>query len=587
MDGVDEILREIRELRSEILLDPAIALPLLREARLQDAHGTPSQSRPADSSAPSSDDVGSDVLASRTEFNSQRPINRLPIELLVGILIHLPSELLERPGPRGKAAIATIAVCKHWRTVIEGNSCFWSTLVIGKSARWLPRVLARSKAARLRLTFREPSTLISILSDIEPHASRIECLTIRNLAPLQGEALHPLLGVPLTALRECELHFDRYNPYSELKRYRFEPAHFPQLTRLHLHRATLSWTPALLSRLRSVDLSECTLSTPEIGADEFLKILEHGRDLETFACTKFSPTCPGPNVSPHSRPIFVVPRLRRICLSGSAAWMSYFMSAVQLPTQGYISLEGQFGFADFDLTNDPRPDTFAIYLPQNLEHMHFLRTTKWLQLMITEPIHNILCTTTAGLTVDFKFFPSMRSRALSRRECLLQARKLFCNAPVTDITLAVDFDKVGADVVGTALDGFPKLESLRALLAGMDSEKCTPTVFFEALRASPPSTTPSDSILDPQDEEAHEERALRCPNLKHISVAGLAWGDGSFMDTLVDCLTDRARRGAPRLASLTIHVQRQAGTWKELDKQHAAALSPMVEVYDFAEFNWF
>ncbi|GJJ16030.1 hypothetical protein Clacol_010309 [Clathrus columnatus] len=113
----------------------------------------------------------------KTRLNMLVPINKLPVELLIHILLLAKPCITKRKYPY----VSYMGVCHHWQTVIIQTPNFW-TLVQHVPLLFFHEILRRSKSARLDVIIRDdPPEFLSVLENLfTKQGSRIRTLRLHG-----------------------------------------------------------------------------------------------------------------------------------------------------------------------------------------------------------------------------------------------------------------------------------------------------------------------------------------------------------------------------------------------------------------------
>ncbi|KAI0631424.1 hypothetical protein C8Q77DRAFT_1126690 [Trametes polyzona] len=525
------------------------------------------------------------LLTGDAEGNAGRPINRLPPELLVDILMHLKSRTPhDHPdAPNGRPWFELMRVCRHWHAIVVSNPCFWRTIHTGERTRWLHLALARSGEATLRLTFSRSCTLAAALPSLQAPRERIERLDFNCPTRSGVREVAPLISAPLPRMTEFSISANERrlsSPDSPEELLEFRPENFPTLGRLTLAHASLPWSAALLSRLRSLDLRGCQAKPPSIGLRDFLDVLQRGEMLEELVLHDFlSASCarsPGP---PEPAPAVILPRLRKLDVSDTLLWIAGFLAHVHLPSQGEVTLTGQIDFADIQV-NDAI--SYASMLPRDRDRLSFLRSATSARICVMDSVQWVVLDAPSGpLAVTLQ----LRARApgtpwiQSPDDGLKHFTALFGTAPLTALTLQCELAKVAPSVLATTLDWFPRLREL-TIASGAFGPDPFPLALCTCLRASP-------AWAQGQEENEKGVQPVRCLALAVLRLERVRWEDGAFVYALVECLRERERLGARRLDMLAIGASRASEVdWSEVDGRFAEVIGPLVGTYEFTGSVW-
>lgn len=524
-----------------------------------------------------------ELAACRALLNARRPINTLPIELLVDILWCLPSDGLDvaTTTPSIPQCFQCMLICRHWRAVITSNRCFWRTIHAGERTRWLQLSLARAGEASLCLKFTKAAGFIAALPDLLPRRDHIERLdfTCQTLSDIR--ALAPLISAPLPCVSEFAILYGSTRSLSpDIARdnlFVFLPENFPALVRLRLVCASLPWTASFLSGLRSLHLRSCRIQPSSLPISGILDILRCGDTLEELTLHDFLSTACSVDEPGHSYSTDVVklPRLRKLDVSDAPAWITELVAHIQLPPAGDVTLTGQ--------VEDPQSVSglgLASMLPRNLDGANFLRSATSAELVMLEGKHWVVCEALGPLKV------TLQLRARTPRVLWMQTlddglkhfTALFRAAPLTALTLQCELIKVAPDVLADALDAFPHLRDFTVASSAFGPDPF-PMHLCDSLRARPGSEWENE-------KDGGGDRVRRA-SLKALRLEKVRWDDGAFMNAVADCLRERERLGAPRLELLAITASRSPEVdWSEPDARFAGILGPMVDRYEFCGKAW-
>ncbi|KAI0824430.1 hypothetical protein BC628DRAFT_1379551, partial [Trametes gibbosa] len=534
-----------------------------------------------------------ELLALRALWNSRQPINKLPMELLVDVLMNLPTnpgaEGTEKPTNSAQWHKA-MAVCRHWRAVVVSTPSFWRTINTGQLSRWLGLALSRTGQANLCLMFRSTPVLVQALPLLVPQRHRIERLEFTCSTASAVGKLGPLISVPLPSMEEFTMCGQEGPPSldpSDAEIFDFQPENFPALVKLKLTRVNLSWTGTLPSRLRTLDLRGCSIRPSSSSFDALLGTLRSGHNLEELTLHDFmSATCssldPPSDQVRISCTLVTLPRLRKLEVSDAPSWIAQFLSHVNLPTQGKVSLTGLFDVADLDGSSL----SHSCLLPQNPDVLTFLRLATGATLIMMDNLYGIACTTPAPLSVSFLLRArSPRALWMQRLDAgLKHFTTLLRAAPLSVLDVQCDLARVASEVLDAALDAFPLLRSL-----GIASSVFGPDPFPTRLCGSLCTHAPlGEGAAEGTDAEKRAPQSrVRCPALETLRLHRVRWEDGAFVGALAECLREREQRDAPRLGRLEISTSRSAEVdWRDVDTRISGILAPMVDVYEFSPTAW-
>lgn len=154
----------------------------------------------------------------RRQLNKHAPVNRLPVELFVGVLArdiaeHVPKPAFSRSRRRRPRQQDLAMVCTQWRDIVLSEPQCWNNINFGKGEVEL--ALRKSKSAPLDISYHSQGLQESRIGDLETflllvgHEShRWRSITFHGPdEAAQNALLHCLLTSPISILTDISLIF--------------------------------------------------------------------------------------------------------------------------------------------------------------------------------------------------------------------------------------------------------------------------------------------------------------------------------------------------------------------------------------------
>lgn len=516
------------------------------------------------------DDPIVDSLTLGRMWNSFASINALPDEVLVHVF--LCTRLKRRTWEKDISPVEPtryMVVCRRWREVIVSHACFWGTIVVKKRTEWLGLALPRSNQAMLYLEFDDLPTLASVLPDVTPHRDRIRTLTL-GYHPCYTEfmVVSPLISATLKSLTRLEITASTWRR-PEVGYFVLLPEHYPQLTHLELQGVHIQWTTSLLSRLKVLSLTKCSIGPSPIHADIFLGVLRRGRRLKKLVLDGFmTAACSDPPSK--SQPPFSLPRLQEFRITDSAQWVQQLAIFVRAPTRGRVQISGNVAIGDLD---DTPISHRGLLLPPERPFFSANITTLRVYILCPSTKFTLECSENPVSTALELNLP--KDVILTSSTILASIKSALNPGSLQSLALSIPMHNVDRDAFDAYLDASPHLQSLHLVSTAPwgSSRHPLPLCIFDSLAAR-------SRALDKDESDVARVR-LRCPKLRSLYLGGLAWDGGAPMDAALDCLRTRAALDVRKLEFLNIHVLPRPSEggpkqWRAVDRRYFKQLQKMV-----------
>ena len=288
------------------------------------------------------------------------PISLLPPEVLARVFHFLLLEEPPFPIERDLGWRRATHVCRFWRQVALDDSSLWGTISgITTNAELISEMLARSRDApldidlNLNLHFDIHGALYEalyrkVLLLFPPHLPRTRKLQLHNLSASNFDIIQSIYSREAPALEHFEIGFSNTSPgspvvFHDLGDTTLFKARAPRLRTLLLSHVLVTWSIIprdQLTHLKIILFEEVsTIYIPpavEFGVSEqFIDLLVNCTGLETLALEHCLPSQLA-QLS-HGQTIYL-PRLSRLCLSGSSSRITNLMKMLKLPSSTTLHL---------------------------------------------------------------------------------------------------------------------------------------------------------------------------------------------------------------------------------------------------------
>ena len=271
------------------------------------------------------------------------PISVLPPELLVQIFRFYAPEVPPWSGGVQKLGwIGVTHVCRRWRQVALGDSSLWARITgFSPNAKWISEMLVRSRNAPLVVDF--PVTPgPEILFKFSPYIFRTRELRLRGLSLLRFQGLREICASEAPALEHFELGVSAPFPvpFHQLGGTTFFRGRVPKLRTLSLYKVSIPWSLIPRGQLTRLEITLFKgISTPSTplpsDSNQLLDLLAHCPDLEVLVLEFCLPTMV---FQAPDRQAIHLPRLSRLCLSGSTSRVANLLKVLQLPSSTTLRL---------------------------------------------------------------------------------------------------------------------------------------------------------------------------------------------------------------------------------------------------------
>ncbi|KAI0656067.1 hypothetical protein C8Q70DRAFT_935884 [Cubamyces menziesii] len=522
-----------------------------------------------------------ELIPASRRFNASRPVNRLPVELLIIIFCYLQVRDGGYYDERWYYRVA--AVCKYWHDVASDCLVLWRHIMLDDSYSIFGSTdvfLARTVIPRMRAWRGVPKFSDNALGDpskrlmdvqyrphdlevcsekgglrrvLEASASLVEVLEVdceREDEPRKRRARGPWDDEDEEDEEAVKHH------YREALRLPVDPTLFPNLCSFTLTTAAFAPQPVPLPSLRRLRLSNCMEMQTTI--DELLVFISGCQTLEELTLHLFRPNddkLPSPltpeslKQTPPVTPVLLPATLRKVSITDFAPYTARLLQGMAIPSGAELSIE-LTSTTGSPLSDWPPDWPLHTAFPSVKFHIGVFYFVHAVCVKLNSWTYNITGFACGGfnnkVSVTTKIGDSLGCEYLPK--FLADLTELFRESPVTDLTINAAGEaeeELYEDEWDKLFEALPCLERLRIV---MD---------IYAITGNTDSIATMLSVLGGAyvfDDDAE----LPCPALKSLT---LYFRDkqveADVTPGLEDCLKKRKDRGVP-VAELCILLHREA-----------------------------
>ncbi|KAI0370801.1 hypothetical protein BV20DRAFT_966325 [Pilatotrama ljubarskyi] len=300
-------------------------------------------------------------------WNWVATINRLPDEIMIEIFSlanpkrqsscepQLPPTRATDPPQIGAPSWAPLMlVCRHWHALILQNPRLWRAIDVSKGfPHHLLFACRYGRKATLELAFHGPKSVrvLPLLDFVTPRISRLllpplECKYLRLALVALGHLQWPKLE-ELTVLSQCQYPARHASgPQIDLAKERL-----PMLSSLCLSSLAISWEVGLVSRLRRLELVDCSHFGSPLTLDAFLDVLDVSPHLEELRLHNFLSSIESTCARGSRRTIFL-PGLKNFGLHDDLARMLEVLNSVHFPPEARVHIGAESAIQNADGSGD-------------------------------------------------------------------------------------------------------------------------------------------------------------------------------------------------------------------------------------------
>ncbi|OJT03994.1 hypothetical protein TRAPUB_5323 [Trametes pubescens] len=243
-------------------------------------------------------------------LNALVPVNMLPVELIVDILLRVYEAAFTDPDLPGTMSgwLYVPSVCLHWREVVFSTPAFWRYIKVGDSLEWLAFSLSCAANGPVEIYFQEHANPSWIYLDgfIRPHLSSIRLLSHTDVGIVSLAHLDSFLASPMPVLVTLRMECQDEDPKKTVSIPRHQ---MPLLTSLTLKGFNLvKANVSTFTHLHHLQLDTCAWP---IGLTELLSVLAQSSNLATLILRRCLPEELDDSLDPNSQPV-ALPSLRTL-----------------------------------------------------------------------------------------------------------------------------------------------------------------------------------------------------------------------------------------------------------------------------------
>ncbi|KAF6759742.1 hypothetical protein DFP72DRAFT_115969 [Ephemerocybe angulata] len=319
---------------SEALAPTSFTAPATRA--LVEQYGTPSPLAYDKQLASRILELEHDIRMLKTCRNSNRPVNRLPAEVLSHIFLILYWTVQAEAAENQKVFwIYATHVCRQWRAVALGCAALWSDFACNMHGELMRTILPRSKNLSISVSLKcDGATDMEALGEVLSHTTRIRHLDLSSTGfdlPSYSVALERM-GPRAPLLTTLSVSYvapmdDECLPEDFLKDGAPSLKHLT-LKNFDLHWARIPFSPALttLHLVQSVPVHR-----------EFAEMLETFRGLQLLEELTLNDIFPQDGFQPGMKPV-TLSKLKHLSLTGWGHVIGNFLLGIRVPKTTFIDL---------------------------------------------------------------------------------------------------------------------------------------------------------------------------------------------------------------------------------------------------------
>ncbi|KAI0656043.1 hypothetical protein C8Q70DRAFT_1014217 [Cubamyces menziesii] len=303
--------------------------------------------------------------------NAAASINRLPIELLAEIFLHVKNHHIQVSGTNSWQYV--LCVCRHWFFVGATTPRLWACIWVGGCTNLLSTSLARSKNVPVEIDFyclttRPTSVFMKAFPLVASHARRLQSLRLRiHYASDTPTTLSFLHNHSFPVLRT--LNVFTVDTKGQLN---LAPDRFPCLRELRMTCWNIFSSTAVMSQLTSLEFSDS-----RVTMDGLLTALLSMSNIENLILTDIKVRNTSATL-PLGLPKVELKRLRNIAIITKAAVIKRLLAYISIPPASKVSL---CGYAEPML---PDPETFLDLLPEDRSSLPALSKLASVRICVTQ-----------------------------------------------------------------------------------------------------------------------------------------------------------------------------------------------------------
>ncbi|KAI0631412.1 hypothetical protein C8Q77DRAFT_133072 [Trametes polyzona] len=483
------------------------------------------------------------------------PIDILPNELLIEILNYAKVDV-EHPAKPSNPPIRTqspsrigsplwstlILVCRRWCALILLNSRLCRAFdIYGVPYRLLYALARSSKHRTYDIAFHHRTAVRHVVPVLAPITAQLRKLLLPRLNCAHLRVVLAMLRRSWPVLEELTVLRDVLSPGACCNNpgLEFPEERFPALSVLRLSGVGVSWSVALVSRLRRLELSDCSHSGPKLPYDGFLDILDACSGLEELRLHYFLSTACSDYTPARSR-VVSLPMMQDFGFRDELPLVLQLLSLVRFPPEARIHLGSELHVDDEEELIDPDLNKFDLRqpLPEEWWELPAIRLSRSLKVDVQEGVMRLIGMPEepkGALVLDFNVEMVDWTDWDALLPCAIHsAVNIFGGPFVHNLEISGPMGCMSQNFTTHFIDFFPEVQTLRIQGSSEEAE--------EGLQLRYLFTGLTD-IVSVEEDEYHVFWAVQ-RNLQTLTLDRLVWGDDS-MEIIRACLHQRTENGSP------------------------------------------
>ncbi len=432
--------------------------------------------------------------------NASRPVNRLPVELLVTIFRYIHGDppkhrydvcftgYMKRKAPW----YPMLAVCRYWYTIVCATPMLWRLVRIFPETKTelMELVLSRSKELPIEVDIYFPPKVAPFTQVLLRHCSRMSSFHAQDVSRSQASHIYHLVRQPMPILRTLSMWFDPVLASQtaddddianlgivqekEVFVLKLSVESYPELRELSLRGVGLrGLLPSGVyggspPNLTHIELRDST--SPYCTIVEFVRFLGDCRRLQFLTIVRFRPSDEGFNTQVDinaldSLPVVALaPTLRRLVLEDIDMYIARLLSGLTVPASTDIRLTKLINMHDGEELRFPEDlveEGFLTVLPEDKSGLPLF--TRLTSVYLCLSVHAAYLLTHAGdrtMAIAIEGDPESVSELHPNFQDDMEEIAA-ANDSIIELTIMADSDlKAWSTDLRTILPSLPRLKTL-------------------------------------------------------------------------------------------------------------------------------
>ena len=280
------------------------------------------------------DEARKQVLVISALLNSLVAVNRIPLELLVKIMLHVQADCADPSG-----WLHFLLVCRHWFVVASTTPGLWTDLWVHTRFNYLLTGFMRSKTHPVDVSALSSNTVPALLEVTTPHTYRLRRLRLNEITfEHYDSVVSPFLGASsMPALQALHLTRAHITNVPQEPVILLPSERYPRLKDLNLSSVQLSPTSSIFPQLTRLVLDRWRSIDPPLYVNALIGMLRLCVNLKMLVIKKVAAKTV-PDQASDSRPPVHLPRMRDFVVDATPEVIKRILSTFSFPPTACISV---------------------------------------------------------------------------------------------------------------------------------------------------------------------------------------------------------------------------------------------------------